>query len=406
MRATLFTSTFLALSVLCLAPAPSHALDQADADRLKAVVTRNVNDMKNQVRSGGGDIKTTGEVTSVSKGNYIAATYPDMLLINKTKTSIDMGAIALNAAPAPTAGQWLMSYALPTPIITYGKDGKESSRITFGKQDVRGVYDQKAEIYTASDIDLVDMVIKPTGAAEEVRIGQIAAHHKLTPKDANGNLIDITMTGSMTGLTFPASLADKFAAAPLLPTKFAFGMDGSNIPQAEVANLQRDMAKATTPEARTAVQKKLTTLYQANKSVFKITQMSMAGADYTVNFTGSAFADASARAGYVMNGKITINGLQALQTKLTELPTKTQQEKEGMMKVAAGMLMAQTYLKKGEGDVFTLDLSIDKAGTVMVNGVDRTADLGQLIKGAMAGGMSGGMSGAAPAAPAKPKPAM
>lgn len=389
-----FTTCFLAFSLFA---APVMALEQKDADALKTVLTRNVSDIATHLRANGGDLKQTGAVKAELKGSYIAASYPDLTVVNPAKHMTDIGAIAVNAAPAPTAGQWLLSYAFPMPIITYDAKGAESSRITFGTQDVRGTYDDKAKIYTNSDVALQNIVIIPSGGKEEIKIASFTMNHDL--KNKQGGLVDARMQGNMNGLTFPAALTEKFAAAILLPTKFGFAASSTNMAQNDVMAIQQEVASAKTPEARSAAGQKLIALYQKHGTEFEVTDLSMSGADYSIKFTGRAKAIQGAVAGFSLNGKVTIKGLQAIQTKLAELPTKDQKEKETLMKASAGLLMMQGYLQKGSGDEFTLDMSMDKDGKVMVNGVDRTADLGRMIQGA-AGGAAGRGAKAASGKPA------
>jgi hypothetical protein len=143
-------------------------------------------------------------------------------------------------------------------------------------------------------------------------------------------------------------------------------------------------------------------LYQASETLFDVQDFSLTGDGYAMKFVGTAQADADAKSAYIVNGKVTAVGLQAMQAKLLTTPKKTDAEKQAAVKAGVFIVMMQTYMEKGQGDVNTLTVSLDKNGTLLVNGIDRTKDLGAMFQN-MAGKSAATVPGSAgmppPAAP-------
>ena len=398
MRRAVLPLTILASTVVIGVAAvgfshPAQAVAQQDADKLQAILTRNVSDIAAQLKASGGELRQTGSVTAKAMGDYIQASYPDLTIVYPGGNSADMGAIALNAKPGTTPGQWLMSFALPMPMITYDKTGAESGRMTAGSQKLSGVYDEKAAIYTSSIAELGGVQFNTPKGANIANINRMAFQHQLTPKA--GGVVDISSTFGIEGVTYPDKLSEAVSVIPLMPTQMQMDITAQNFPQEEAASFNQKIKNATTPEARAALARQVNQLYQKHGTSFHIDQMTLSGADYKMNFSGDVVADPSAKGGYVMNGLLKINGLQALQAKLMSAPAKTDKEKQALMKTAAFLVLAQGYLQQGSGDNFTLKINIDRAGRIMVNDVDRTADLGRILASKM---QQGGAAGTAPAA--------
>lgn len=379
------------LALLAFIPAAFAAVSEADAVRLKLLIAKNLDELTKQFAQDGVTVKKDGEVTAKTAGSYIVAQYPDITIVNKDGAKFDVGKISLNAVPAETPRTWNMTMALPSPMINYNKDGKETGRITFGSQNMQGVYSEDLGMYTSGAGTIKDTVFTVPGAPDAIRIGMLTGTNSLTPK--NDRLVDLTIDSTASGLVLPASLIAQIPFAAFSPTSAKLKSTISNFPLNEDKMLRQELLAAQTPEDRKAVRDRISALYQANETLFDIDDFTIAGDGYALNFAGTAQAEQGAKTGYIIDGVVKAAGLQALQGKLLLTPKNTDAEKQAAMKAVIFITAMQTYMEKGQGDNYTLTLKVDKAGTILVNGVDRTQDFAKMMQAAENRGKT------APAAP-------
>jgi hypothetical protein len=166
-------------------PAQAAALDQASADKLKAVVESFLTEQKKLAEiDGKTKIDLQGETTVEEAGEFYAVTLPYIKVIQSGGDQVDVGMISINALPGDSAGQWKLRLAMPTPIVISDKAGKEITRMTIGGQRAAGIWDESLRSFIKLDALYKDILFSGTDGSS-VKIPETRIVYDFTKDAAN-----------------------------------------------------------------------------------------------------------------------------------------------------------------------------------------------------------------------------
>lgn len=171
------TFALLAFVLIGTATPARAAIDQAGADKLKAIVETVLEQQKNAYKFRGSDLLTKGKVTVEAAGSYYAITLPHIAIVTADGSKSDVGMIAINAVPGDSPRLWKMSVALPVPITFFNKEGKPDTRISIGGQRTAGVWSEDFQSF-----------VKLDAAYEDIRIENPGGRHSISKASLRFNL--------------------------------------------------------------------------------------------------------------------------------------------------------------------------------------------------------------------------
>lgn len=219
----------LALTMLLIAP---HAFAQnsndARAQVLKNQIEGFLENQKAMALKNGCKLDTKGSITVEKASDYYALTLPHMTYTDSKGIRSEIGMIAVNAVP-DGMHDWKVSFALPTPISSFGSGGGEQFRTDIGTQNAAGVWNEKLGHFTSLTANLGNIRLNNLMDQSTVTVGTLSLLTSLTEKDpeaytgtAKASLSNISMfdaattfKGSVPAITLTTNLADRAAKEPM-----------------------------------------------------------------------------------------------------------------------------------------------------------------------------------------------
>jgi hypothetical protein len=168
--------SFLLFIFVLAAPVPAlAAIDEQGAAGLKAQVERDLQwrlDMTRVVNQG---LSMEGPVTVTPKGSFYEVRIPDLSLSLGPEGKLDIGAILINAVPAP-GGAWLVTAALPASMSIFDSANTAIATMTLGHQEFSGTWLPEKEMCPHFNSSYRDIRIKNNGAVPfSITIGTLKA---------------------------------------------------------------------------------------------------------------------------------------------------------------------------------------------------------------------------------------
>jgi len=182
---------FLALFCLLLpfsgAQAAASSRDQtAQMAKLKTIFQ---NIMDQQVKSAEGkatityDGPLTVEPAQNDQGPYYAVTLPRATIKYPAGDHLELGILSVNATPSAKAGEWNMTFALPTTITGYDAQDTETMRLAIGTQKAGGIWNEALENFTTFDATYGKLLIDftaPKMEKSQIDIPALTLSYKIT----------------------------------------------------------------------------------------------------------------------------------------------------------------------------------------------------------------------------------
>ncbi len=179
----------LALILLFLAAGAQNAAAQEAADesaqRLRTILENLLTYQKSAVALNGGTMKVEGDITVESANGYYAATFPHVSIMYPDEIRVEVGMIAMNAAPTSYPDLWKMSVAVPTPIVGFDSENNQVFTMEIGGQRMSGYWHEKLENFVKLDAEYKDMRIRDNANAVDVLIPSTAVKYNLDPDENN-----------------------------------------------------------------------------------------------------------------------------------------------------------------------------------------------------------------------------
>lgn len=169
----------LAFSLCLFAPAANAQTTDADVAVLKAQIEGFIEAQKNAAKRNGSTLLTHSAISVEKANGYYALTLPNISFIDAAGVRSEVGMVAINAAKAD-ADSWKISMALPTPVNSFNKAGKQIMRTDFGTQNLSGVWNTRLGHFT---------LVK--GTIENVRVSDLLKENHVTIRN-------MTLSSSLT----------------------------------------------------------------------------------------------------------------------------------------------------------------------------------------------------------------
>lgn len=155
---------FFLLLCICVVFLPQAAragkINEAGAQRLQAIFDHLIEEQKILKNlKGQGGLTYEGEVVVEQAGTYYAVTLPHISIQHVDSSRLEIGMVAINAAPHDKDGQWKMSVATPTPIILMDADQQQKMRLDIKAQQTVGIWDENLDYFAKLDADYQDIAL-------------------------------------------------------------------------------------------------------------------------------------------------------------------------------------------------------------------------------------------------------
>lgn len=218
----------LALFLTLFAPAAKAQDNDARAQILKGQIEGFLENQKSMALKNGCKLDAKGEVTVEKASGYYAFTLPNITYIDSKGVRSEIGMLALNATPQEN-NEWKVSFALPTPVTSYGAGGGEMFRTDIGNQTTSGVWNEKLGHFTSLNAKLDNVRFNNLVDQGTVTVGAFGLVSQLNEQDAgaytgtaqatldNISIFDATtqFRGVLPKIQMNTNLADRAAAAPM-----------------------------------------------------------------------------------------------------------------------------------------------------------------------------------------------
>lgn len=128
-------------------------------------------------------LTTKGDIV-VEKSNdgYYAFTLPHITYTDAKGIKSEIGMIALNAAPQGN-NNWGISFALPTPILSYDKTGAQLFKTNIGGQTATGVWNERLGHFTSVDANLSNITFADIITQKTITVGALKFLSQLDEQD-------------------------------------------------------------------------------------------------------------------------------------------------------------------------------------------------------------------------------
>lgn len=177
---------FLSLFLLLL-NSPAYAeVNKEGAAHLQKIF-QDIVDYQESVSSASdkGQIVFEGAVKVEPAGDYYAVTLPYASMAYPDRSRLQIGMISINATPHEKPGQWVMSMAVPTPLIRLDAAGKKIFQIDIGKQGAAGIWNEQLEQFVKLDARYQGVSGRSFDGAFTILLPEIRALYDLQ-QDAGG----------------------------------------------------------------------------------------------------------------------------------------------------------------------------------------------------------------------------
>ena len=184
-------SVLLGLTLLTAMPVAYSQTVDPQAQVLKNQIEAMIAAQKSSAQKNSSTLVTKGGVTVEKAQGYYAFTLPHMTYTDAKGVRSEIGMIAINASP-DGPDNWRVSMAIPTPINSYDKNGKQLVRTDIGTQNASGVWNTKLGHFTSMNTTLGN-----------IRINDLVSSNNITVDSATltSSLNEIE-TGAWTGKAF------------------------------------------------------------------------------------------------------------------------------------------------------------------------------------------------------------
>lgn len=183
--------TLLISLIMCAASTSSAAAtaDSAGAAHLKQMIEGEISRYTEIRKLGGQGILVEGPVDVVPHGTYYKATLSKVSFFPGPDKLLNIGTIALNAAPGP-GGTWEIKASLPASMRLYDKNNKSLADVTVESQKITATWLPAESIYPIADS--LFQKIKVSALGDEAFAFSIGKLHVTSRLHDNG---DGTWTG-------------------------------------------------------------------------------------------------------------------------------------------------------------------------------------------------------------------
>jgi hypothetical protein len=178
---------FIALMLLAFAPAAQAAeINKEGAARLQKIFQDMIHYQESvSSLTEGGQFVFEGAVQAEPSGTYYAVTLPHTSVVYPDGRRAQIGMVSINATPHDKPGQWVMSVAVPTPIIMLDEKGEKAFQIDIGKQGAAGIWNESLQHFTKLDAKYQGISMRSFDGAFSALIPQASILYDLQ-EDAAG----------------------------------------------------------------------------------------------------------------------------------------------------------------------------------------------------------------------------
>lgn len=278
----------LALSALVFAT-PALALDDATAQKLADTLKKKLDDATGEYNS---VIKFSAPPAGKVEGDHYVVTYGNASIDTKSGGRMEMPGVVVNLKPTEN-GLYSYDTKIPTPIKFIDKDGKTEIEITIGSQQITGLADINANVYSIrpQGTAKIDNIVFKDGAGAEVgRIASVTTDMKTTfaPNGKMDQKLDMAINGT--------AVKDPTDKGALAIESIVFKSEMTGIDAAAYEAMQKKAAEVRaatqkgpgplTPAEGKALTPQLTDLFSMiakvggnGRGVFKVTNLTFTGTD-------------------------------------------------------------------------------------------------------------------------------
>jgi hypothetical protein len=204
-----YLTTFV---LLCLFITPSAKAQTTDADVavLKAQIEGFIAAQQKGARQNNSTLHTHSGISVEKANGYYAFTLPHVSFIDAAGIRSEIGMLAINAAKAD-ADNWKISMALPTPINSFNKAGKQIIRTDFGTQNLTGIWNTRLGHFTLVKGSIGSIRVSDLVKNNYINIESINLSSSLKPTNGDewtgtGQLIISTIAAYDDALKYTATL--------------------------------------------------------------------------------------------------------------------------------------------------------------------------------------------------------
>lgn len=161
-----FLIAALAFMLLAVQPAAVQAappVDDAGAAEIKQIVEKAISFHKLIAEKTGEGFMMDGDITVKPMGSYYEVRLPNTRAKAIGIGELDIGTIVMNVSYGKRDNEYLVSMALPSPMVFTGADGMKSD-LRIGKQRFAGAWETELMTFTRIDSEYGDLVMATTGA--------------------------------------------------------------------------------------------------------------------------------------------------------------------------------------------------------------------------------------------------
>lgn len=147
-------SIFLGWSSIALA-----AIDAVGAEALKKQVNDSLQWRLNMAKSLKQGLEMTGAVEVAPKESFYEVKLPGLAFSMGPEGKLEIGTVVLNATPG-TAGEWIVSMALPSPMLARNAQNQVVATLHIGSQKFAAVWWPEKEIFSKINSEYNDLQLK------------------------------------------------------------------------------------------------------------------------------------------------------------------------------------------------------------------------------------------------------
>lgn len=186
----------VAFTLLFMTPAAKAQTADADVALLKAQIEGFIAAQQNAARKNNSTLHTHSGISVEKANGYYALTLPHVSFIDAAGVRSEIGMIAINAAKAD-GDNWKISMALPTPVNSFNKSGKQIIRTDFGTQNLTGIWNTRLGHFTLVKGSIDTVRVTDLIKNNHVTIGNVSLSSSLqeTQEDQWTGKGDVVLTG-------------------------------------------------------------------------------------------------------------------------------------------------------------------------------------------------------------------
>lgn len=157
----IFAPAFILAFILSSQATSAAEITPEGAVQLKALFSERLEDQVQAFAQSESESRliTEGEVTVEPEDGYYAVTLPKLSIAYEDGHTLDIGFVAINAAPHDQPGMWKMTIALPTPMVMNNENGEAVARLSIGDQKIGALWAEALEGFSKLDGRLGNIAI-------------------------------------------------------------------------------------------------------------------------------------------------------------------------------------------------------------------------------------------------------